>query len=217
MNNLDQLPQTPEMPQDPVMPTNVTPIGSGKPYFMGDYALIRFSGGEEGLGPETFWLVDKTNHTVRPFESDMALDAVFGDELKTALSHLVTIASPQVDESGDIVDGVLQDFSILGPEYAISDDGSTKPVDFSSHQLKSRYGKPINQEQEDLAAEVLDGFLKLLSDNTEHTHIPVQYISKLKSDNRLMAYYISALAYGEYTISDIYSDIVHRYHQEHKG
>lgn len=187
------------------------PVQDGKPYFMGGEALIRFSSGEEGYGADTFWLVDKSNHTVRPFESHMALDAAFGKDLETALQNVVTVAPPQIDSSGEITDGVLADFSLLGPEYAINEDGTSKSLDFSSHQLKGRYGKPIDEGMENNAAEILDGFLNKLKENENQTNIPGSFIGKLRKDQRLMAFYLSSLAYGDYTLNDVYSDILRRF------
>src|ERR1035437_6170684 len=176
----------PEQTQNQIQQPNSSPINDGRPYFMGDYALIRFSSGEEGFGPEVYWLVDQSNHTIRPFESHMALDAAFGQDLQTAL------------------------------QYAIKEDGTSKPMDFSPHQLKGRYGKPIDEKSESKATDIVDGFLEKLKNNEGMTHIPPAFISKLKSDAKLMAFYISALAYGEYTLGDIYSDISHRYHSSPK-
>ncbi len=194
--------------------SNPSPIQDGNPYFLGNHALIRFSSGEGGFGPEVYWLVDKEDHTIRPFESDMALDAAFGDDLKIALENAVIIAPPMVDQDGEITDGVLADFSLLGPEYAIKEDGSTKKTSFSSYQLKGRYGKPIDENLEGLATEAVDGFLNLLKTNEKKTNIPATFISELKRDSKLMAFYISAMAYGNYTLSDIYSDISQRFYNK---
>lgn len=221
----DGIPSMPEgeitpgmVPQEEMMPEmpsyNPNPVGDGKPYFMGDHALIKFSGPEEGLGPETFWLVTKTDQTIRPFESEMALDAAFGQDLQTALQKVVVIDPPVVDEEGDIQEGVLTGFTILGPEYAIMEDGTSKPLDFSNHQLKSRYGKPINEELEDLAVQTVDSFLNLLSTSEDKTKIPNSFINKIKKDERQTAFYISAMAYGDYTLDDIYADIVQRFNDK---
>jgi hypothetical protein len=95
----------------PEMPSyNPNPVGDGKPYFLGDYALIKFAGVEEGMGPETFWLVDKTNQTIRPFESEMALDESFGEDVEKALQRLVVIEPPVVDDEGDIQEGIFNWF-----------------------------------------------------------------------------------------------------------
>lgn len=186
-----------------------TPVQDGQPYFMGEEALVRFSSGEEGYSPSTYWLVKKTDHTIRPFESKMALDASFGEDLQEALQNVVTVAQPIVDKDGEITDGVLANFSLLGPEYAIMEDGTSKPLHFSTHQLKSRFGKPIDEGKEDNAAESLDGFLNKLKENEQSTGISSAEIDQLKDDQKLMAFYISSLAYGKYTLKEIYADILH--------
>jgi hypothetical protein len=200
---MDNFTQQPEE----IMNFNSSPVQDGNPYFMGDEALIRFSSGEEGMGQNTFWLVDKKNNTIRPFESDMALDATFGDDLKDALQNVVIVTSPKVDQDGEIIDGVLSGFSILGPEYSIREDGTSKPLRFSSSQLKGRYGKPVDENIEKIATEVLDGFLEILKKNESKTKIPANFINQIKKDSRHMAFYISALAYGGYTLRKLYSDI----------
>ena len=148
--------------QDQPMQANSNPVQEGNPYFMGDFSLIKFSSGEEGYDPGVYWLVNKDDHTIRPFESDMALDAAFGEDLQTALQNAVTVVPPVMDQSGNITEGALADFSLLGPEYAIREDGTSKPLSFSPHQLKGRYGKPVNEEVEKKATEVVDGFLSRL-------------------------------------------------------
>jgi hypothetical protein len=196
---------------DQPMSMNTTPVNDGAPYFMGDHALIQFSRSEEGMSPQTFWLVDKSNHTIRPFESHMALDAAFGSDLQSALQNSVTVTPPMMDSEGNVTEGVLKDFSILGPEYAIREDGTSKALHFSNHQLKSRYGKPIDTKAEALATEVLDGFLNLLKSNEAKTGIPAKFINEMRADSKLMAFYISSMAYGDYTMADIYSDISHSF------
>lgn len=204
-----------DLQQDSNMPTTSSfPIQDGNPYFMGQHALIKFSSGEEGYSSSTYWLVDKEDHTIRPFESDMAMDAAFGDNLEAALTNAVTINPPSTDQSGEITEGVLADFSILGPEYAIMEDGTAKPLDFSPHQLKGRYGKEINEDQEGLAIEVVDGFLELLKKNEDKTKITSAFLNKMKNDQKLMAFYVSAMAYGEYTLGDIYSDLKRRFNSQ---
>jgi hypothetical protein len=202
--------------QENLVQGDPNPIQNGNPYFMGDHALVKFSGGEEGFGPDTYWLVDKSNHTIRPFESHMALDAAFGQDLEEALNNVVIIAQPQVNQSGDITDGVLTDFSILGPEYAIGEDGSSKELDFSNQDLKGRYGKPIDDKNENLAIQALDGLLSHLDKRQSETGIPPTFIKKLKNNQRLMAFYISALAYGDYALKDIYSDITKRFKESNQ-
>lgn len=204
------------LPENPIQQFNPNPVQDGNPYFMGDHALIKFSGGEEGFGPETYWLVDRSNHTIRPFESYMALDAAFGEDLQAALQNAVTVTPPAISPDGEITEGVLADFTVLGPEYAVKEDGSSKHLAFSSHQLKGRYGKPVNEGVEGLATDVLDGFLGLLKTNEHKTNVSAQFVEQLKEDQQLMAFYISALAYGDYTLQDLYSDICRRFYNSKK-
>lgn len=187
--------------------SNNYPIQDGNPYFFGDEALIKFSTGENGFNKSTYWLVSKKDHTVRPFESHMALDAAFGDNLKEALNNVVIVSQPTIDQENDITDGVLTGFTILGPEYAIKEDGSAKPLHFSNHQLKSRFGKPVDEEAENIAADAIERFLVVLTENEDKTGIPVSFIEQLKEDSKLMAFYVSCLAYGKYTLQDIFLDI----------
>jgi vacuolar-type H+-ATPase catalytic subunit A/Vma1 len=141
---------------------------------------------------------------------------VFGEDLEQALKGAVTVTAPSMDANGEISDGVLSNFTILSPEYVIKEDGSSKPLSFSTHQLQSRYGKPVNESVESLAAEVVDGFFEILKTNEHRTDIPTQFINELMSDSRLMAFYISAMTYGEYTLEDIYSDVARRFHNSKK-
>lgn len=196
---------------------NASPVHSGTPYFMGEHALIRFSSGESGYGPETYWLADKKTHTLRPFESETALRNAFGEGFDTAMKHVVTVKSPTVNPSGEITDGVLNDYNILSPEYSIKEDGSSKKLRFSPHQLRSRYGKPIDMNAEGIATEAVDGFLNLLKGKQSETGINAAFLNELKQDTHLMAFYISALAYGGYTLSDIYTDISRQFKQKNSG
>jgi len=188
---------------------NSSPIQDGTPYFLGDEALVKFTSGSDGI--KQYWLVSKNDKTVRPFESNDAIRAVFGDQTKEAVSNAMKIITPKVDPDGEIMEGVLEGFSILDPEYSIRRDGSAKPLHFSSHQLKSRYGKPVNEKAEIIATEVLDGLLNLLKKNEEQAGVTADFIDEIKEDEKLMAFYVSALAYGNYTMEGIYSDIIHSF------
>lgn len=182
---------------------------------MGDHALIKFSSGESGYGPDTYWLVDKENRTIRPFESETALHKAFGNGYDQAIAHTVSVSAPLLDEEGDVVDGILEGYSLLTPDFSIREDGSTKPLEFSNYQLKNRYGRPIDVEAEDQAAEVLDGLLSHLKNQTEQTGIPSSFLEKIRDDKKLMAFYISAIAYGGFPIGRIYQDI-QRVHEKQK-
>lgn len=191
-------------------PESASPIHEGTPYFMGDHALVKFASSEAGFGPETYWLVDKKSHILRPFESHTALQNAFGDGLDQAIQHLVTIHPPKVDDSGEIIEGVLKDYNILSPDYAIKEDGSAKKLHFSPHQLRTRYGKPINDQAEQHAALLVEGLLKQLQSDPKGG-VDAAFVHHIKKDTHLMAFYISAIAYGGYHIGDVHTDIFRRF------
>lgn len=193
---------------------NSMPVYNGSPYFMGDHALVTFSTGEDSYGPKTYWLVDKKDHTIRPFESETALKNAFGEGFQTAMRNMVTIVPPNVDEEGLITDGVLKDFDILSADYSIKEDGTGKKLPFSAHKLRTRGGKAVNEKGEGIAVEILDGFLSKLKQNSAKVGIESGFIDKLKQDSKLMAYYVSSLAYDNATLSDIYNDILERSQEE---
>lgn len=193
---------------------NSMPVYNGSPYFMGDHALVTFSTGEDSYGHKTYWLVDKKDHTIRPFESETALKNAFGEGFQTAMRNMVTIVPPNVDEEGLITDGVLKDFDILSADYSIKEDGTGKKLPFSAHKLRTRGGKAVNEKGEGIAVEILDGFLSKLKQNSAKVGIESGFIDKLKQDSKLMAYYVSSLAYDNATLSDIYNDILERSQEE---
>lgn len=203
---MEEIPQNDQFQYDP------KPVSDGRPYFMGDNALIKFSGGEGDFGSDVYWLADNSNNTIRPFESPMALDTVFGDGLQEALKKTVTVASPIIDSNNDITEGVLTDFNILGPKYLIKEDGTSEPLEFSSYQLKGRYGKNIDENRELEAERTVDSILNSIP--KDESDIDQGFINKLRKDRQLMAFYISALAYGNFQPNYIHADIIKRFNSK---
>ena len=192
---------------------NHNPVENGRPYFIGQHALIKFSNGTDGYDSSVYWLVDKENHTIRPFESHDALAKAFGEGLNDAISKVVTVTPPQVDSNGAIKDGILADFDILDPEYSIREDGTAKPLDFSPHQLRSRYGKPIDEQKEISAEREIEKILDSFKPTGSRNDIPQSFIKNLRNNHRQMAFYISSLAYGEYSPQHVYNDILDKYNK----
>lgn len=184
-------------------------VSGGKPYFMDKLGLVQFTSPEEGYGTDVYWLADSQDKTLRPFESETALQAAFGPGFEEAKANCVHLSPPTIDESNDIMDGVLTGFSILGPEHTIKEDGKIKKVEFSSHTLKKRYGKAVDPQKEDKAVRALEAFLNKLKSSSDKKIAP-QFIDNLMQDDKVMAFFINALAYGNYTLSDVYSDILRR-------
>jgi hypothetical protein len=193
------------------------PIQDGSPYFSGGHAVIKFSTGEPGYGPDTFWLVDKQNKTITPFTSPASLQAVFGPAFQQVMSSVVTVMPPNVASDGKVNNGVLAGFYILDPEYAIQEDGTSKPVDFTPGHLSERYGRPVDEDAEQKALTQLDGIMNQLKQEGDQFHFTPNFVDKLMKDQRLMAFYINAIAYGDYEPQDIVLDVLRRFHLQKGG
>jgi hypothetical protein len=191
----------------PMMPA---PIQDGSPYFAGEHALVKFSTGEIGYGPETYWLVDKNTKTITPFLSPESLQAVFGPEFQAAMQGAVTVVPPNVASDGRVNGGVFDGFYVLGPEYAIQPDGSGKKLDFTPTQLAERYGRPIDENLEEEAMSRLEELFNKMKSQSSQLSFPPNYIDKLMRDHKLLAFYINAIAYGDYEETDVFLDILRR-------
>jgi hypothetical protein len=95
--------------------------------------------------------------------------------------------------------------SILSNEY-YTKDGSARQLDYSNAQLSTRYGHPVNQEMEQTMYSALKGVFNML----ETAGVDKSMINTIKKSDDLMAFYVSAMAYGGYSIGDIYSDVKKR-------
>lgn len=173
-------------------------VSGGKPYFLGLHALVKFSSGLDSEGPSVFWLVDKGDKTLRPFESETALKNAFGEGYDTAMQHVVHLAHPKIDSSGDILDGALKGFSLLDADYAIREDGTAKEQEFSNHHLRNRYGKAVDVKAEEQAARTLEHVFKTMKER-DSKEIPPSEIEKIKGDGRRVAFLLNAIAYGKYS------------------
>lgn len=177
--------------QDQGVPT-VSPAminSDGDPYFLGDYGLVNYGG--------TIWLVDNERKTLRPFASEAAFNNMFDDPI----SAKAAIAN--IDQGSFMDGGTLQDYTVLDRSYAIQFDGTYK--EYEPAKLQARYGNEIDTNLEQSAYMTLDGFMDLLA--SEDSGISADALNKIKKDKNSIAKYINALAYGGYTLSDVYRDI----------
>lgn len=178
------------------MPSN------GSAYFSDDYALVKVVGAN-GYDSGTVWLVDVENKTMRPFSSTSAIERLYGRDFEEIEDSINVVDSAALAQGG-----VLHGFQALGSEYAIKKDGTAKALDYSPGSLSQRYGAGINEDAELRAYQAVDGFMDLLKGGAGK--ISSSQLSKAKGDSSLMAFYISALAYGGYSLSDVYSDLKRR-------
>ena len=179
------------------------PIPStGSPYFKGDSALIKIYG-DNGYDSNTVWLVDSKDKTLRPFANDQALATFYGMD-PVSLGKYINFVGSDIFSEGNALSG----FTPLSFDYAINGSGNAKAYTGSSSSLALRYGSPTyNEELEMSMTSGLDGFLDILK-NTPG--ISASMVKSIGNDENLMAFYISALTYGGYTLGDVYKDVKRR-------
>lgn len=180
---------------------------SGSAYPLGDYSLVRF----KDLGPagymsdQQIFLLDNTNRSLRPFQNMAALQNFFDGEVDP--DKIVVRPATDLAPGGPLGSNAGKPgYQLLGSEYAIQSNGTARKLDYSISQLSERYGAPVNEETEHTMYMSLKGALKMFEDDG----IDSNQIAKIKKDKELMAFYISAMTYGGYSLGDIYSDIKKR-------
>lgn len=190
---------SPQQPQAPV-PEQAPGSPTGTPYFMGDYALVKFAGQNQT------WLLDTKTQTIRPFQSDQALAAVYGQNMAAVQAATQTISSDMLAPGG-----LLGGYEMLPSSYAIKNDGTAPEwTGATSSQLAARYGYPENlPAYEQDAHMLLGGFMNTISTNGG-SGISPNTINTINADPNAIGFYISALAYGGYTLNDIYRDLKRR-------
>lgn len=196
--------------QDPTQMMAPPPIQDGSPYFMGDHTIVKFTNGTPAMGPEQYWLVDKSKDFIIPFASDAAIQAAFGEDYTTIMQNVVSVSPPAVSPQGEVQNGVFAGFILLGPEYAIQDDGSAKQLDYHPGHIAKRYGKPIDEQAEEKALIDLEGLLGVIKSKEADLGITAGTIDKLMQNTNEIALYISALAYGGYDANDVYKEILRK-------
>lgn len=258
------------------------------PIFTGKTALIRFTNPGQ-LESSSIWLAEKGPKTIRPFVSEEFFDSMFASP-EQAKRAVVTMSSDELAPGG-----VFGDFEVLDEEYAVKEDGSMKPLQFSNAQVQKRYGQPIDPEAENNALASLDSMIGQMvggnesqipqdmgamgavpeemvppsppemggdmmgiggcgkkydgkggpatlrtygtdtryaeKENDYETKVrnltilaglaqpsgqdaPPEYFEKIKENDKLMGFYIGALAYGGYTEPEVYADMIRNYKME---
>lgn len=185
--------------------SNGQPTQSGSAVFLGPTALLRFTSGEYGnlINEYTIWFLDNETQTLRPFEPG-AFEQLRPDLANNpdVMQRTVVTIDPDELSPGGILDGfsLIDDYS-----YAIRKDGSAKKIDYSTSQIQARYGNEPNEQLESTSAMLIDGFIESLE--SMDTGIPNNFLNSLKNNTSQLAFYINAMTYGGYSMSDVYKDI----------
>lgn len=178
--------------------------GGSNVYPMGEFSLIRFEGqGPAGyMNDQTIWLVDPSTSTLRPFSNSAALENFFDGPVD--INNIVVRSAADLMPGGALgSQGSAPGYQILSNEFAIKPDGTAKRLDYSNAQLASRYGYAVNEELEQSMYMALKGSLDLL----QEAGVDQATLNSIKKSDATMAYYVSAMAYGGYSLGDIYSDV----------
>ena len=177
----------------------------GTPYMMGNYSLVRFAGtGPRGsMDDGTIWLMDPSTQTLRPFENASSLQNFFDGPVDISKIEVVSAAELMpgglLGPKGDGAPG----YELLSNDYAIKSDGTARELKYSASQLQGRYGQGINQDLEEESWLMLKGMF----DQFEQGGISSGTINDVRNDDTQLAFYINSLAYGGYSITDVYRDI----------
>lgn len=172
-------------------------------FWTGDYSLVKFSSDPGPGDTSTVWLVDKKTKEMRPFLSKEAMENFF-ENPDEVYDKIITMPASDLDE-----DGMLAGFQLLDESMGIDVDGILKETDINPATTGLRYGKDVNEDIEMLAYQGLDGLISLIKQNSD-SGIASTFIDEIKGDKNLLGMYIGAMAYGDYTLQDIYKDIKRR-------
>jgi len=200
---------SPSNPNDySVRPAHIINDGAGTSYFAnGNDAIVTI----QGDNSQQIFFVDQVNKQLVPFSS-----------MQSAMNYFSTVAGRQV--SAEEINSSLSQVpsSVLSPGGGLDGFVPVNPVNGFDEQgrlvnpapsnanIQARYNKPVDQNSEMRAYTALDGFAKLLQNAGLGSTVTPQEITKLISDPTTMSFYINALAYGGYSLQDVYQDMARR-------
>ncbi len=200
---------TPQTSSDnAIQPAHVINDSSGSAYFAnGNDALITIAG--EGYAPQQLFFVDQTNKQIVPFSSMQSAINYFTNVTGGPVSaQEINAATTQVPSSVLGAGSALEGFVPVQAANGFDENGHLVNPAPSNANIQARYGRPVDQNAELKAYTALDGFSKLLQSANLGSTVTPQEITKLISDPTTMGFYINALAYGGYTLQDVYQEMV---------
>lgn len=144
----------------------------------------------------TVYLVDPSSKILVPFTSQAQFEEYFGENIDDAWNSIATIEHE---------DPRIADYEVSTETFG--SDWSLPEVDTTSKTIANRYGQALSEDNNIKAFSVLDSFLGLLKADPTNTGIDVMTIDNILNDKKQLAKYVSALAYGGYTLDDIFKDV----------
>lgn len=187
-----------------------------EPIFSGTNYMVMFSDDptpfENETGQETLWLLNTNDHNVGgvnysgaliPFTSDEAVNNFF--QGKYTLQELKDLGKIVVRPTSSLSDpnSIFYNSRLVKNTDGIMSDG-TMPL---NEAVKFRHGKEIDVQAERRAKELL---YRTFSDIVEKDpNFSQDYFDNAFENNKqYLAKYVNALAYGGYSVPDIYMDIM---------
>lgn len=186
-----------------------------EPVFSGTNYLVMFSDDptplEDMTGTDTLWLLNTNNHSVNgvnysgslvPFSSEEAINNFF--QGKYTLQELKDLGKIVVRPTSALADqnSIFYNARIVKSTDGVKTDG-TLPL---NEAVKFRYGQPIDVEKESKAKNLLYRvFSDIVDDDPNFSQ---DYFDNAFNDRNYLSKYINALAYGGYSVADIYMDIM---------
>ncbi len=175
-----------------------------KAHFPSQYQLIQFTGDPNWAATwdqKTVWLLNNNTKTIQPFLSMDAIKAAYWDNYDQAIKSIA-----KVDPKETLSGWYLGDFSLLGNNYWIKEDGNIKTPEFWTQDIASRYWQQANEQTTTTGYTALDGYLNMLK-SAGGAGISTDTLNSVLSDPQQMAMYIWAFTYWGYSLNDIYADM----------
>ncbi len=182
-------------------------LDSLKLSFAGKFGLVQFTDDPS----KTTYLIDSESKTLKPFVNETAFFNRYHVLLKDYdQSQIAKIDSSVVATQG----GALNDYKTLPNSQGVQIDGKIPKVDvWDSSQMSIHYGKPKDTELNTKTFERLigkqgqPGLLDWLQ-NVDGGQIKSGTIEDIKKDKNKLAFYMNAVAYGNYGVDSLYKDIL---------
>jgi len=172
-------------------------------------AFITFSGG--GYTPNQLYFIDPTNKQIIPFSSmQSAINYISNaNPGSTVTADDINAHTTQIPSSAVSTGGALEGFTVEDSSHGFGENGTITNPAVSTASLSQNYGQASNTDNETKAYTALDGFTKLLSSGAAGTGtVTSAEIATIMNDPKTVGYYINALAYGGYTLADVYQDMI---------
>jgi len=144
----------------------------------------------------TVYFVDKEAKTLVPFVSAGAFESYYGENAQEAWDSIEEIEPIDSRISGYVYSKEM-----------VAQDGTMPKIDTSVANIQNRYGKTNSEESNYKAYQTLNGFLNLLKGNATDAGLDVMTLDSILNDSNAIGKYMNALAYGGYTLEDVFKDV----------